>query len=85
MNWLAHAFLSPPNADFRLGNLLADIVKGRDLDGMPPDFLAGARSHKAIDAFTGSHPVQRRGRTNPDAAIQLGPNAGPSESAPSAL
>jgi len=62
MNWLAHAFLSPPNTDFRLGNLLADIVKGSDLDGMPPHFLSGVRCHRAIDAFTDSHSVPRRSR-----------------------
>ncbi len=62
MNWLAHAFLSCPDTDFRLGNLLADLVKGSDLDGMPPHFLAGVRCHKAIDAFTDKHPVPRRSR-----------------------
>jgi acyl carrier protein phosphodiesterase len=62
MNWLAHAFLSSADTDFRLGNLLADIVKGSDLDGMPPEFLAGVRCHRAIDSFTDSHPVPRRSR-----------------------
>ena len=62
MNWLAHAFLSSSDIDFRLGNFLADIVKGRDLHGMPPHFLSGVRCHKAIDAFTDSHPVPRRSR-----------------------
>ena len=62
MNWLAHAFLSSADTDFRLGNLLADIVKGRDLEGMPPAFLAGVRCHRAIDSFTDSHPVPRRSR-----------------------
>jgi acyl carrier protein phosphodiesterase len=62
MNWLAHAFLSCPDTDFRLGNLLADLVKGSDLDGMPPRFLSGVQCHRAIDAFTDSHPVPRRSR-----------------------
>ena len=57
MNWLAHVFLSEPSTDFRLGNLLADLVRGADRAGMPPDFLRGAACHKAIDAFTDAHPV----------------------------
>lgn len=57
MNWLAHVFLSEPSTDFRLGNLLADLVRGADREGMPHDFLRGATCHKAIDAFTDSHPI----------------------------
>ena len=62
MNWLAHAFLSKPEAEFRLGNLLADLVKGRDRAAMSAAFLAGVRQHQAIDAFTDSHPVVHRSR-----------------------
>jgi acyl carrier protein phosphodiesterase len=62
MNWLAHAFLSSEDADFRLGNLLADVVKGSDLERMPPGFLAGVRCHRAIDRFTDGHPVWHRSR-----------------------
>ncbi len=62
MNWLAHTLLSEPNIDFQLGNLLADLVRGSDRDGMSDDFLRGAARHKAIDAFTDSHPIVRRSR-----------------------
>ena len=62
MNWLAHAFLSEPDTEFRLGNLLADLVKGRDRAAMTPGFLAGVRRHQAIDAFTDTHPAARRSR-----------------------
>ncbi|HZZ77755.1 MAG TPA: ACP phosphodiesterase [Gemmataceae bacterium] len=62
MNWLAHAFLSTSDAEFRLGNLLADLVKGRDRAAMSPAFLAGVRHHQRIDAFTDSHPVVHRSR-----------------------
>lgn len=67
MNWLAHVFLSEPTLDFRLGNLLADLVRGDERAGMPPEFLRGAAQHKAIDAFTDSHPVVRRSRARIDA------------------
>lgn len=67
MNWLAHVFLSEPSTDFRLGNLLADLVRGADRAGMPSDFLRGAACHKAIDAFTDSHPIVLASRRRLDA------------------
>ncbi len=67
MNWLAHVFLSEPTVEFRLGNLLADLVRGDDRVGLPPDFQRGAARHKAIDAFTDSHPVVRRSRARIEA------------------
>jgi acyl carrier protein phosphodiesterase len=62
MNWLAHAFLSRPEIDFRLGNLMADLVKGKDRLAMPAAFLEGVRQHQAIDAFTDAHPIVHRSR-----------------------
>jgi acyl carrier protein phosphodiesterase len=62
MNWLAHAFLSEPDREFRLGNVLADLVKRQDLHGMSATFLCGVRRHKVIDAFTDSHPIVHRSR-----------------------
>jgi acyl carrier protein phosphodiesterase len=62
VNWLAHAFLSKPDVEFRLGNLLADLVKGRDRAGMSAAFLDGARRHQAIDIFTDAHPTVHRSR-----------------------
>ncbi|HEY5809229.1 MAG TPA: ACP phosphodiesterase [Povalibacter sp.] len=62
MNWLAHTFLSEANAEFRLGNLLADLVRGDERARMSDDFVRGADCHKAIDAFTDAHPVVKRSR-----------------------
>ena len=62
MNWLAHVFLSEPNVEFQLGNLLADAVRGPQRESMPVQFLRGAACHKAIDAFTDSHAVVKRSR-----------------------
>jgi len=62
VNWLAHVLLSKPNIEFRLGNLLADLVKGRERDSMPAAFLDGVRQHQAIDAFTDSHPIVHHSR-----------------------
>ena len=62
MNWLAHVFLSEPNVEFQLGNLLADVVRGPQREAMSAGFVRGAACHKAIDAFTDAHPIVRRSR-----------------------
>ena len=62
MNWLAHVYLSEPDVEFRLGNLLADIVRGEELRRMSAGFQRGAQKHKQIDAFTDSHPLVKRSR-----------------------
>jgi acyl carrier protein phosphodiesterase len=62
VNLLAHALLSGSDTEVRLGNLLADFVKGRDRAAMPPAFLEGVRQHQRIDAFTDSHPLVHRSR-----------------------
>ena len=63
MNWLAHVFLSDADVEFRLGNLLADIVRGDELRRMSVNFQRGAQQHKHIDAFTDSHPLVKRSRS----------------------
>jgi acyl carrier protein phosphodiesterase len=63
VNWLAHVFLSEPSIEFRLGNLLADVVRGPQRDGMTAEFVRGAARHKAIDAFTDAHAVVKRSRS----------------------
>ena len=42
VNWLAHVFLSEPNVEFQLGNLLADVVRGEQREAMSADFVRGA-------------------------------------------
>jgi acyl carrier protein phosphodiesterase len=60
LNWLAHALVSEPDIEFRLGNFLADMVKRRDRANLSPRFLEGIRHHQQIDAFTDSHPAFHR-------------------------
>jgi len=62
VNWLAHVFLSEPDVECQLGNLLADLVKGRARQGMSAAFLRGTRCHQIIDSFTDFHPVVERSR-----------------------
>jgi acyl carrier protein phosphodiesterase len=59
--------LSESHVEFRLGNLLADLVRGEERAQMPAEFVRGAARHKAIDAFTDAHPVVRRSRARVDA------------------
>ncbi len=62
MNWLAHLYLSEPETEFRLGNLLADQVKGAERLRMSPAFLRGMTCHQVIDAFAESHPIVKCSR-----------------------
>lgn len=60
MNWLAHLYLSEPEVEFRVGNLLPDWVGPWELTGLPEGFQRGIARHRAIDAFTDAHPLVRR-------------------------
>lgn len=56
MNWLAHLYLSEPNAPFRVGNLLPDLTSAARLAHLPKPYQKGIRCHRQIDVFTDSHP-----------------------------
>jgi acyl carrier protein phosphodiesterase len=60
MNWLAHLYLSEPSPEFRIGNLLPDLLKPPQWRGLSVEILRGIECHQKIDAFTDSHPVFRR-------------------------
>ena len=61
MNWLAHAYLSKRNIEFRVGNILPDLVSITELKKFSPPFQEGIICHKAIDIFTDSHPIVKTG------------------------
>ncbi|HKO02283.1 MAG TPA: ACP phosphodiesterase, partial [Thermoanaerobaculia bacterium] len=56
MNYLAHLFLAAPDAESLIGNIAGDFVKGPLGDRFTEGIRAGIRHHRAIDAFTDSHP-----------------------------
>ncbi|MEZ0541155.1 acyl carrier protein phosphodiesterase [Fibrella arboris] len=59
MNLLAHAWLSDRNDEFLIGNFSGDFIKGdpaHPRHGLLPGEINGIRIHRAIDAFTDSHP-----------------------------
>ena len=57
MNWLAHVFLSEPETEPRLGQVIADWVKGADRAQFSPGIQRGISCHIEIDRFTDTHPV----------------------------
>jgi acyl carrier protein phosphodiesterase len=60
MNLLAHAYLSPPGGDVRVGNVVADWVKGRARQALPAGMQEGFALHRRIDAFADTHPAMER-------------------------
>ncbi|PLX78779.1 MAG: ACP phosphodiesterase [Desulfuromonas sp.] len=53
MNYLVHLYLSDPDPEVRLGNLVGDFVKGRlEGRGFSVGFLRGLRQHRAVDSFS---------------------------------
>ena len=57
MNWLAHLLLAEPNPEARLGNLLGDLVKGKQRQTLNVNLQRGLECHQAIDIFTDKHPT----------------------------
>ncbi len=62
MNWLAHLLLSKPDTESRLGNLLADLVKGAERENLNDQIKQGIKHHQTIDAFTDSHTIVHRSK-----------------------
>jgi acyl carrier protein phosphodiesterase len=58
MNYLAHLYFSKNTPESRLGNIMADFVKGT-LDTCPysPAIVEGIKNHRAVDRFTDTHHV----------------------------
>lgn len=57
MNFLAHAYLSFGDPDILIGNMIADMVKGKQMEQFPERIQHGIYIHRHIDAYTDSHPV----------------------------
>lgn len=60
MNFLAHIYLSGDNELIRIGNFMADGIRGKAFENFPPDIRRGILLHRAIDTFTDAHPVFRK-------------------------
>lgn len=62
MNFLAHLYLAQPTVEHRLGNLLADFIKGTTRQEFSAEMQAGMKHHQQIDSFTDRHPVVRHSK-----------------------
>ena len=60
MNFLAHIHLSGENEFIKIGNFMADGVRGKQYENFPIDIQKGIVLHRAIDTFTDSHPIFRQ-------------------------
>lgn len=59
MNFLAHTYLSFGNNDAIVGNLVADMIKGKQIDSLPESIQKGIMLHRQIDAFTDKHDINK--------------------------
>ena len=57
MNFLAHIYLSGSNDQIRIGNFMADSIKGKKFQKYSKDIQKGIILHRAIDYYTDTHPV----------------------------
>jgi acyl carrier protein phosphodiesterase len=62
MNFLAHIYLSGDNDLIKIGNFMADGVKGNNYLEYPEEIQRGIILHRAIDTFTDAHPIFRKSK-----------------------
>ncbi|WP_300570615.1 acyl carrier protein phosphodiesterase [Flavobacterium sp.] len=59
MNFLAHIYLSGDNDFIKIGNFMADGIRGNDYLNFPEQVKKGIILHRHIDTFTDAHPTYR--------------------------
>ena len=57
MNYLAHLLLSGNDKELRIGNFIADSVRGKNLSRFPERVAQGITLHRQIDTFTDIHAI----------------------------
>lgn len=62
MNFLAHIYLSGDNDLIKIGNFMADSIRGNTYENYPTEIRKGILLHRAIDSFTDMHPVYRQSK-----------------------
>jgi acyl carrier protein phosphodiesterase len=60
MNFLAHLYLSGSNDHLKVGNFIADWVKGKNYTHFPEMVQTGISLHRHIDSFTDAHPLVKQ-------------------------
>ncbi|WP_281239772.1 acyl carrier protein phosphodiesterase [Flavobacterium praedii] len=59
MNFLAHIYLSGDNDLIKIGNFMADGIRGKHFEKYPLEIQKGIVLHRFIDTYTDAHPVFR--------------------------
>ena len=62
MNFLAHIYLSGDNDLLKIGNFMADSIRGNSYENYPDEIKKGILLHRSIDSFTDMHPVYRKSK-----------------------
>ena len=60
MNFLAHIYLSGDDELVKIGNFMADGIRGKQFEKYPETIQKGILLHRAIDTYTDSHPIFRK-------------------------
>ena len=60
MNFLAHIYLSGDNDLIKIGNFMADGIRGKQFENYPSEIQKGIILHRGIDTFTDAHPIFRQ-------------------------
>ncbi len=63
MNFLAHVYLSGNNDEIKVGNFVADWIKGSDFKKYPSGIQKGILMHRSIDSYTDNHPTIRKSKS----------------------
>ncbi|NRA92259.1 MAG: DUF479 domain-containing protein [Psychroserpens sp.] len=59
MNFLAHIYLSGDNDIVKIGNFVADAIRGKSYRDLSPELQVGVLLHRHIDSYTDAHPTFR--------------------------
>lgn len=62
MNFLAHIYLSGEDELVKIGNFMADSIRGSQYLEYPNVIQKGILLHRHIDSFTDSHPIYRKSK-----------------------
>ncbi|MCK8524299.1 acyl carrier protein phosphodiesterase [Aquimarina sp. D1M17] len=60
MNFLAHIYLSGQDPELKIGNFIADSVKGKKFLEYPKRISQGITLHRKIDSYTDSHEIVKQ-------------------------
>jgi len=62
LNFLAHIYLSGDNDLLKIGNFMADSIRGHHYLDYPDELRKGILLHRYIDTFTDAHPIYRKSK-----------------------